>query len=224
LITRIVRSVREDIGSVAISMQDTERETSGGTKLTQEAGVALESIFAAVEHQAREIENINLMATQQLQSSSSIVRIMHGVSDTTQQSNIGTRDASQNTERLARLVEQLRSSVEAFKLRENQDYFVPNSDADFSVKEEQDNSMTVSGVFRTISATAQPSQLNNMMLNASSRNSMPDQADDALPFYQMNGASSNSPSNGNNGQFSPDFWPQEEYDNGQRAGNGRANW
>src|SRR5205823_6812776 len=52
MIARIVRSVREDIGAAAVSMQDTERETSAGAKLTQEAGVALESIFSAVEHQA----------------------------------------------------------------------------------------------------------------------------------------------------------------------------
>src|SRR5437763_9804993 len=37
-ITRIVRSFREDITAVATSMQDTQRETTTGTKLTQEAG------------------------------------------------------------------------------------------------------------------------------------------------------------------------------------------
>jgi methyl-accepting chemotaxis protein len=223
MITRIVRSVREDIGGVAVSMQDTERETSGGAKLTQEAGDALESIFAAVEHQAREIENINQMATQQLQSSSAIVRIMHSVSDTTQQSSVSTRDASKNTERLARLVEQLRSSVEAFKLRENQDYFVPNISTNISMEEEQDNSMTVSGVFRTISATAQPSHQNTLM-GAPSRNFMPGHADDALPFYPMTNPSSNQQSNGNNKQYSPDLWMQDEYGNGEKANNGRANW
>ena len=127
MIGRIVRGVREDIGAVAVSMQDTERETSAGTQLTQEAGVALESIFAAVEHQAREIENINQMAAQQLQSSSNVVHIMHAISTTTQQSTLTTRDASHNMDRLARLVEQLRASVEAFKLRESQGYYVPSS-------------------------------------------------------------------------------------------------
>src|SRR5437764_6186902 len=126
-IARIVRGVREDIGAVAVSMRDTERETSAGSELAQEAGVALESIFAAVEHQAREIENINQMAAQQLQSSSNVVHIMHAISTTTQQSTLTTRDASHNMDRLARLVEQLRASVEAFKLRESQGYYVPSS-------------------------------------------------------------------------------------------------
>src|SRR6266480_7448040 len=44
-IARIVRGVREDIGAVAVSMRDTERETSTGSQLAQEAGTSLESIF-----------------------------------------------------------------------------------------------------------------------------------------------------------------------------------
>ncbi len=155
-ITKIVRNVREEVGAVAISMQDTERETLSGTRLTQEAGMALGAIFTAVERQAREIENINRVATQQLQSSSAIVQIMHSVSASTQQSSMTTRDASQNMERLARLVEQLRFSVEAFKLRDNQGYFFPNTD--ISMQGELDSQMTVSGVFRTVSGGVQPAQ------------------------------------------------------------------
>ncbi len=155
-ITKIVRNVREEVGAVAISMQDTERETMSGTRLTQEAGVALGSIFSAVERQAREIENINNVAMQQLQSSSAVVQIMHSVSESTQQSSTSTRDASQNMERLARLVEQLRSSVEAFKLRDDQSYFFASTDV--SMEDEQNSQMTVSGVFRTVSGGVQSAQ------------------------------------------------------------------
>jgi twitching motility protein PilJ len=151
-ITSIVRGVREDIGALAVSMQDTERETATGTTLTQETGVALESIFAAVEHQAHEIEIINQAAMQQLHASSSVVQIMHEISDSTQQSSLSTRDASQNMERLTRLVEQLRASVEAFKLRENQDYFAGKNSAQ---EERIDNPFTFSNPLRTVSATVQ---------------------------------------------------------------------
>jgi len=116
MIARIVRSVREDIGAAAVSMRDTERETSVGANLAQETGTSLESIFNVVERQGREIEIINQMATQQLQSSSSVVQIMHAVSDSTGQSSASTRQTAQNMERLARLAEQLLGSVEAFKL------------------------------------------------------------------------------------------------------------
>jgi methyl-accepting chemotaxis protein len=151
-IAQIVRSIREDIGAVAISMQETQRETATGTKLTQEAGIALESIFAAVEHQAREIENINQMGMQQLQSSSTIVQIMHTVSESTQQAGLSTREASQNMERLARLVEQLRASVEAFKLRENQGHkaYTDNSAMDNLMNSQT----TTSNALRTVTATA----------------------------------------------------------------------
>jgi len=154
MITKIVRGVREDIGAAAVSMQDTERETSSGAKLTHEAGVALESIFTSVEQQAKEIENINLMAAQQLQSSSAVVQIIRAVTSTTQQSTMSTRDASQNMERLARLVEQLRASVEAFKLRENQGYYIPSANVNVSPLDNPNNQLTVSSILRTVTATA----------------------------------------------------------------------
>jgi methyl-accepting chemotaxis protein len=165
-VTRIVRSIREDIGAVAVAMQDTEHETSVGAKLTQEAGTTLGSIFAAIDHEAEEIENISLMTTQQLQSSGAIVQIMQGVSDTTEQSSTSTRDASQNMERLARLVEQLRASVEAFKLREDQNYYAPTQFDITPIENEQNNQMTVSGIFRTVTGAAQPP-------NARSYNALP---------------------------------------------------
>ncbi len=155
MIARIVRSVREDIGAAAISMHDTERETAAGTHLTQEAGIALEAIFAAVEHQAHEIEAINQVALNQLNSSSSVVQIMHEVSESTQQSGVNTREASQSMERLTRLVEQLRSSVEAFKMRENQDYLMRKKGEN---AEDIDTPLSFSGIFRTVSATAHPPQ------------------------------------------------------------------
>jgi methyl-accepting chemotaxis protein len=152
MITRIVRSVREDIGSLAISMQETERETSSGARLTQEAGVALGSIFAAVENQAYEVELINQMAVQQLESSSSVVQIMQAISLSTQQSSFSTRDASNNMQRLARLVEQLRSSVEAFKLRDSQYTFFAGQHLNPASAPSSEHGLTVSGVLRTVSA------------------------------------------------------------------------
>ncbi len=156
-IARIVRGVREDIGAVAVSMQDTERETSVGSRLTQEAGIALESIFAAVEHQALEIEDINRMVRQQLESSSAIVQIMQGLSESTQQNTMSTRETSQYMERLARLVEQLRASVEAFKVREDQNYLAPGSNFSVIPVEAPQERMSLSGAFRTVTANALPS-------------------------------------------------------------------
>jgi methyl-accepting chemotaxis protein len=218
-IARIVRSVREDIGAAAVSMQDTERETSAGAKLTEEAGVALESIFTAVEYQAREIETINQAATQQLQSSSAIVQIMHGISESTHESSLSTRDASQNMERLARLVEQLRSSVEAFKLRENQGYYVPSSNINITPEEEQDNQLTVSGIFRTVSATSLPSSQGQ---GQSAQPALP-QGRSSGPFSYF--PTTPNPQNGNGGwDMPPDQqWPEDTYNGDEQPVNGSGN-
>lgn len=158
IIAQIIRSIREDIGAVAVSMQDTQRETGVGAHLTQEAGVALESIFAAVEHQAREIENINKMGMQQLQSASAVAQIMHTVSESTQQSSLNTREASENMERLARLAEQLRASVEAFKLREDMQQINTASGNLAQDIYTGDTPLTISGMLRTVGSTSQPLQ------------------------------------------------------------------
>lgn len=154
-ITKLVRNVREEIVEVAVSMQDTQRETQVGAQLTHEAGTALESIFSAVERQAYEIEHITSATTQQLQSSSAVVQIIQDVSASTRQNVISTHEASLSMERLVRLVEQLRSSVEAFKLRENQNYFVPASNVNMTMEDYQDDELTVSGVFRAVTGTVQ---------------------------------------------------------------------
>jgi methyl-accepting chemotaxis protein len=159
-IAKIVRSVREEIASVAVSMQDTQRETQVGTQLTQEAGTALESIFSAVEQQAREIETISSVTAQQQQSSNAVVQIIQAVSEFTQQNDANTHEASLNMERLTRLVQQLRASVEAFKLRDGQEYFAPTPNSNIGIStnstmNDEDSEFTVSSVFRAVSGTTQ---------------------------------------------------------------------
>ena len=192
-IARIVRGVREDIGAVAVSMRDTERETSTGAELAQEAGTSLESIFGVVERQASEIEAINRMAAQQLQSSSAVVQIMQAVSDSTQHSSTSTRDAAENMERLARLAEQLLASVEAFKLRENLNYYAPLGNMAITPEQEYQNQLTVSGAFRTITASAQPSNAggyNNAL--APARTNGPFSPYPTSPYQRKNGRQSQS--------------------------------
>jgi len=189
MISRIVRGVREDIGAVAVSMRDTEHETSIGAQLAQEAGSSLVSIFGVVERQAEEIEVINQMAAQQLQSSSAIVHIMQGVSDSTRESSSSTRIVAQNMERLARLAEQLLASVEAFKLRENLNYYAPSGNITITSENEHEDQFSISGVFRTVTATAQPasSGMYNALAPAGARTSGPLSPSPYSPYQQQNG-------------------------------------
>ncbi len=121
MIAQIVRNVREDISSAAASMRDATSKTTANTRLAHETSTALESIFAVIDRQASEIEAINRAATQQLQSSGTVVQVMQNVSELTQQSSRSTYETTEQMRRLAYLAEQLLSSVEAFKVREEED-------------------------------------------------------------------------------------------------------
>ena len=154
MITRIVRSVREEISAVARSMQDTEREAATETHLAGEAGLSLETIFTAIEHQAYEIEHINQTAHRQLQSAHAVMQIMRSVAEYTRRSSTSTHNASRSMGRLAGLVERLRASVEAFKLRDHQRYVIPNTNTNINMPLDEDESpLTVSGVLQNISNT-----------------------------------------------------------------------
>jgi methyl-accepting chemotaxis protein len=120
MIASLVRNVNENIGNVAISVHESEQETAHGMGLAQQAEKALGSIFNGVEQQALAIESINTMVTQQSVMSKGVLQILQDVSDEARKNSDSTRDASQTMWRLIRLVEQLRSSVGAFKLRDEQ--------------------------------------------------------------------------------------------------------
>ena len=120
MIASLVRTVNENISNVADSVHDTQHETAQGTTLTQQAGKALGSIFEGVEQQAQAIESITTMVTQQSTLSKEVLLILQDVSNETRKNSSSTRDASQTMWRLMQLVEQLRASVGAFKLREEQ--------------------------------------------------------------------------------------------------------
>jgi len=120
-VTSIVHSVHDDVGSVATSMLETEKETTVGAQLIQETGNALATIFALVERQAQDIQHINQRILQLLHSSSNVVQIMQGVSESTQQSSASTRSVARNMEYLAQQAKQLQVSVKVFKLRSDRE-------------------------------------------------------------------------------------------------------
>jgi hypothetical protein len=89
-------------------------------------------------------------------------------------------------ERLARLVEQLRASVEAFKLRDNQAYTVPTTSGKLSLDDEPENPLTVSGVFRTVSATARTVKTAApppAPATTTANTMLPPQSEDPFAFY-----------------------------------------
>lgn len=200
MITRMVRSIREEIGNVAQSMQDTQEQTATGTHLTEETGIALESIFAAVEHQAQEIENISQMALQQLHAAHAVTQIIQKVSASTLQNSSNTHLASQSVEHLARLVEQLRISVAAFKLRDNQNHYTPTPSTQVFEENDLDNPTTVSSVLRAVSPIYQPLRLTStgesQEPNTTTDTPVPQPTSGSFSLYPL---ANGQPLNGNNG-------------------------
>lgn len=117
-IGQIVRNVLEEIRTASLAMQETEEEAASGTKLTQQVGTALDSIFSVVERQANEIEITNRVAKHHVQSSTVVVQIMQDVALSAQQTGESTREATRQMERMAQLAGQLLTSVDVFKVRE----------------------------------------------------------------------------------------------------------
>jgi hypothetical protein len=98
---------------------------------------------------------------------------------------------------LAHLVEQLRTSVAAFKLRDNQNYYAPSTN--ISVADDLDNSATVSRVLRSVNPISHPLRLipteENLELNANRETPVP-QPTSAFSLYPLPNSQSG---NGNNG-------------------------
>jgi len=105
-------------------MEDSTQEVVKGSSLADDAGRALNSIYAAVERQAQMIEDIAHAANEQAQVSENVAVAMGEISETTRQTNIGTQEASMSVSYLAELADQLRASVSTFRLPERANQMV----------------------------------------------------------------------------------------------------
>lgn len=117
MLTRLVRSIREDISTAAISMNNTVHETSAGAILVQGAITSLQEIFSLVEEQRNEIEAINTMSQNQLKSSNNVTQIMGSVSNLAQQERDDTLITAQNMQNLVYISEKLLSSTSDLKIK-----------------------------------------------------------------------------------------------------------
>lgn len=166
LITRIVRSIREDIATAAASMRNTEQGTLQGATFVQNVGEALNVIFTSVERQTQEISTVNEMATQHWQSASRIVQIMPNISNTTQRNNGSIAMASQHMQRLYQEVEFLRVSVGAFKVHKDQDHIK-------SISSEAVREKSLHGTSALVPKVPNPSSLSAITLPPSIRPKRP---------------------------------------------------
>jgi methyl-accepting chemotaxis protein len=118
-IATIVKSIQGDTYEAVVAMEESTQEVVSGSRLADEAGQSLLSIYSAVERQAQTIEGIARAASDRAQTSEAVAAAMNRISEITRQTNTATQDAASSVSYLAELAEQLRASVAAFRLPED---------------------------------------------------------------------------------------------------------
>ncbi len=117
-IATLVKSIQGDTYEAVVAMEDSTQEVVKGSQLADEAGRALNSIYAAVERQASTIEMIAQAANEQASVSEEVANAMSEISEITQRTNAGTQEAAMSVSYLSELSDQLRASVSTFRLPE----------------------------------------------------------------------------------------------------------
>ena len=117
-ITVLVQTIQSDTNEAVISMEQTTSEVVHGTRLAQDAGVALGEIESVSKSLAEIIENISDAARQQAASAGSISNTMKSIQEITSQTTEGTRSTATAVGNLAEMTNELRSSVSGFKIPE----------------------------------------------------------------------------------------------------------
>lgn len=115
-ITLLVKSIQAETTQAVIAMENNTQEVVEGSRLTDAAGQSLEAIDAVVSRLAELSESIWQAAEQQAEVSRGIARAMAEISEITETTTAGSQQTAESVGYLARLAEQLRLSVAAFKL------------------------------------------------------------------------------------------------------------
>ncbi|HEY7780619.1 MAG TPA: methyl-accepting chemotaxis protein [Ktedonobacterales bacterium] len=115
-IATIVKSIQGDTYEAVVAMEESTQEVVNGSRLADEAGQSLQSIYSAVDRQAQTIEGIAHAAQDRAQTADAVASAMSRIADITRQTNTATQDAASSVSYLAELAEQLRASVATFRL------------------------------------------------------------------------------------------------------------
>jgi|TARA_B100002003_G_scaffold91230_1_gene85214 twitching motility protein PilJ len=117
-ITALVQTIQSDTNEAVISMAQTTSEVVEGTRLAQDAGVALGEIESVSKSLAEIIESISKAARQQTASAGTISDSMKSIQEITSQTTEGTKSTATAVGNLAKMTNELRSSVSRFKIPE----------------------------------------------------------------------------------------------------------
>ncbi len=118
-IAALVKTIQTDTNEAVISMEQTTSEVVGGAKRAQDAGVALEEIEGVSTSLAELIQNISNAARQQAVSAGHVSNTMTVIQEITAQTVNTTEQTAKSIGTLTTMANEMRSSVEGFKLPDN---------------------------------------------------------------------------------------------------------
>ena len=117
-ISALVKTIQSDTNEAVISMETTTTEVVQGARLAQDAGVALEEIEGTSQNLAQLIQSISDAARQQAATAGRISNTMAVIQDITSNTSAGTEATARSIGDLAVMADEMRDSVEGFKLPE----------------------------------------------------------------------------------------------------------
>ena len=115
-IAALVKTIQTDTNEAVISMEQTTAEVVEGARRAQDAGVALEEIENVSTSLADLIQNISNAARAQASSAGHVSTTMTVIQEFTSQTASGTEQTAKSIGELATLANEMRRSVEGFKL------------------------------------------------------------------------------------------------------------
>ncbi len=118
-IENLVQTIQSDTNEAVASMEQTTAEVVNGAKRAENAGEALEEIETVSNDLAELIQNISEAARQQSVAATNISGTMNVIQEITTQTSAGTQQTAESIGNLVELANELRRSVEGFKLPED---------------------------------------------------------------------------------------------------------
>lgn len=114
----LIKSIQGETSEAIAAMEESTREVVSGSELAADAGASLEEINAVSRDLAELMQQISLAAKQQARGAESVSKSMGEISEVTQQTAAGTRQAAVSVSDLATMADGLYGSVSQFRLPE----------------------------------------------------------------------------------------------------------
>ncbi len=115
-ISTLVKAIQGETNEAVSAMEKNIQEVVSGSKVANQAGQSLNEIEGVSMRLAELIQSISLASKQQAKGSEALARSMGNISQITRQTAVGTKQTAESVNTLAKLADDLRGSVSAFKL------------------------------------------------------------------------------------------------------------